>query len=89
MDDFFYLKSLLKCVVVLGGGYIVVELVFIFNGLGSDVMLVYCCECLLCNMDVDLGIYFVDEMVKKGICLVFDVSIVVIEVLYVGEDSVK
>ena len=40
-DDFFHLKALPKRTVVLGGGYIAVELASILNGLGSEVTLVY------------------------------------------------
>ncbi|UWE14911.1 glutathione-disulfide reductase [Herbaspirillum huttiense] len=88
-DDFFHLKGLPKRAVVLGGGYIAVELASILNGLGSDVTLVYRRERLLRNMDADLGIHLADEMAKKGIRLVFDASIAAIEAPHAGEDSVK
>ena len=91
-DDFFHLKGLPKRAVVLGGGYIAVELASILNGLGSEVTLVYRRERLLRNMDADLGVHLADEMAKKGIRLVFNASIDAIEAEDAAgatEDSVK
>ncbi len=91
-DDFFHLKALPKRTVVLGGGYIAVELASILNGLGSEVTLVYRRERLLRNMDADLGVHLADEMAKQGIRLVFNASIESIESIeaaQASEDSVK
>jgi len=88
-DDFFHLKALPKRTVVLGGGYIAVELASILNGLGSEVTLVYRRERLLRNMDADLGVHLADEMAKQGIRLVFNASIESIEAAQASEDSVK
>ena len=88
-DDFFHLKALPKRAVVLGGGYIAVELASILNGLGSEVTLVYRRERLLRNMDADLGVHLADEMAKQGIRLVFNASIASIEAAQASEDSVK
>ncbi|MFJ3055613.1 glutathione-disulfide reductase [Herbaspirillum sp. NPDC087042] len=88
-DDFFHLKALPKRAVVLGGGYIAVELASILNGLGSEVTLVYRRERLLRNMDADLGVHLADEMAKQGIRLVFNASIESIEAAQASEDSVK
>lgn len=40
-NEVFYFLELLNWVVVVGGGYIVVEFVGIFNGLGVDIILIY------------------------------------------------
>ncbi|MBP0599294.1 glutathione-disulfide reductase [Herbaspirillum sp. LeCh32-8] len=88
-DDFFHLKTLPKRAVVLGGGYIAVELASILNGLGSEVTLVYRRERLLRTMDADLGVFLADEMAKKGIKLVFDATIAAIEAPQAGEQVTK
>lgn len=66
-DDFFYLPSLPPRAVVVGGGYIAVEMAAILNGLGSKVTLLHRGPRLLRTMDVDLGHFLAAEMVKKGI----------------------
>lgn len=88
-DDFFHLKGLPKRAVVLGGGYIAVELASILNGLGCQVTLVYRRERLLRTMDADLGVFLADEMAKKGIKLVFDATIESIAAPGAGEQVVK
>jgi glutathione reductase (NADPH) len=66
-DDFFHLPSLPARAVVVGGGYIAVELAAILNGLGSKVTLLHRGPRLLRSMDADLGDFLAAEMVKKGI----------------------
>lgn len=66
-DDFFHLNALPPRAIVLGGGYIAVELASILNGLGSKVTLVYRDKRLLRTMDHDLGTFLAAELVKKGI----------------------
>lgn len=88
-DEFFHLKALPRRAVVLGGGYIAVELASILNGLGSEVTLVYRRERLLRNMDADLGTHLADEMAKQGVRLVFNASIEAIQAEGGGEDVVK
>ncbi|WP_050468923.1 glutathione-disulfide reductase [Herbaspirillum chlorophenolicum] len=88
-DDFFHLKALPKRAVVLGGGYIAVELASILNGLGSEVTLVYRRDRLLRSMDADLGVFLADEMAKKGIKLVFNANIDAVEAAQAGEHVVK
>ncbi|MBB5391903.1 MULTISPECIES: glutathione-disulfide reductase [unclassified Herbaspirillum] len=91
-DDFFHLTALPKRAVVLGGGYIAVELASILNGLGSEVTLVYRGERLLRTMDADLGAFLADEMAKKGIRLVFKANIEAVEAVdaaQAGEHAAK
>lgn len=66
-DDFFHLPALPKNAIVVGGGYIAVELASILNGLGSKVTLVHRSAQLLRGMDADLGVFLAKEMEKKGI----------------------
>ncbi|EJL81172.1 pyruvate/2-oxoglutarate dehydrogenase complex, dihydrolipoamide dehydrogenase component [Herbaspirillum sp. CF444] len=74
-DDFFHLTGLPKRSVVLGGGYIAVELASILNGLGSDVTLVYRGKHLLRGMDSELGVFLAEEMRKKGMKILFENNI--------------
>jgi len=74
-DDFFHLTGLPKRSVVLGGGYIAVELASILNGLGSDVTLVYRGKHLLRGMDGELGVFLAEEMRKKGMKILFENNI--------------
>ncbi|MFJ9450034.1 glutathione-disulfide reductase [Herbaspirillum sp. NPDC101397] len=74
-DDFFHLTALPKRSVVLGGGYIAVELASILNGLGSEVTLVYRGKHLLRGMDSELGVFLAEEMRKKGMTILFENNI--------------
>jgi len=78
-DQFFHLPALPKRTVVLGGGYIAVELASILNGLGSDVTLVYRGKHLLRGMDAELGNFLAEEMRKKNMSILFDNNIESIE----------
>jgi len=78
-DDFFHLTALPKRSVVLGGGYIAVELAAILNGLGSEVTLVYRGKHLLRGMDSELGVFLAEEMRKKGMTILFENNIEAIE----------
>jgi glutathione reductase (NADPH) len=88
-DEFFHLKALPRRAVVMGGGYIAVELASILNGLGSQVTLVYRGERLLRTMDADLGVFLADELVKKGIRVLFKANIDALAASHAGEDAVK
>lgn len=74
-DDFFHLDALPTRAVVVGGGYIAVELASILNGLGSKVTLVYRDKRLLRTMDHDLGTFLAAEMIKKGVDVRFEADI--------------
>ena len=74
-DQFFHLGALPPRVLVMGGGYIAVELASILNGLGSKVTLVYRGTRLLRTMDHDLGTFLAAEMRKKGITILFETAI--------------
>lgn len=53
-DDFFEMKALPKTAVVIGGGYIAVELAGILNAAGTQTTLLYRGDCLLRGFDRDV-----------------------------------
>jgi glutathione reductase (NADPH) len=69
-NEAFHLKELPRRIVVAGGGYIAVEFASIFNGLGSDVTLVYRGEKILRGFDADLRDGLTAAMTKRGIRIV-------------------
>lgn len=74
-NEFFHLKALPKRAVVVGGGYIAVELASILNGLGSQVTLVHRGGRLLRGMDHELGEFLLKEMQKKGVTISLETNI--------------
>lgn len=66
-NQVFYLDTLPKRPVVVGGGYIAVEFAGIFNGLGCDTTLLYRGDTLLKRFDQDLSRVVTREMQEKGI----------------------
>ncbi len=69
-NEAFHLKSLPKSIVVAGGGYIAVEFASIFNGLGSDVTLLYRGEKILRGFDEDLRDGLTEALIARGIKVV-------------------
>ncbi|MEA2907386.1 MAG: glutathione reductase [Alphaproteobacteria bacterium] len=63
----FHLDELPKRILIQGGGYIAVEFAGIFNGLGSEVTLVYRGDDILRGFDDDLRAHLHSEMEKRGI----------------------
>jgi len=68
-NEAFYLETLPRHVVVVGGGYIAVEFAGIFNGLGVEVTELYRGEQILRGFDDDIRHTLADEMGKKGVDL--------------------
>jgi len=71
-DEAFHLKSLPKCIAIIGGGYIAAEFAHIFHGLGSDVTLIYRGSKVLRGFDEDLRDALQESMRKKGIRLILE-----------------
>ena len=69
-NEAFDLKSLPKRIVIAGGGYIAVEFASIFNGLGSDVTLLYRGEKILRGFDEDLRDGLTAAMSARGITVI-------------------
>jgi glutathione reductase (NADPH) len=68
-NEVFYLETLPKKVLVVGGGYIAVEFSSIFNGLGVETELVYRGPLFLRHFDQEVREVTAREMTKKGIKL--------------------
>jgi len=74
-NELFYLDQLPSSAVVLGGGYIAVEMAGILNGLGVDTTLVYRRDLFLRGFDDDVRLFVKDEIQKKGVRLRFNDNI--------------
>ena len=68
-NEALHLEKLPKRIVIQGGGYIAVEFAGIFNGLGSNVVLVYRGENILRGFDDDVREHIRDEMTRQGITI--------------------
>jgi glutathione reductase (NADPH) len=69
-NEAFHLPELPKRILIQGGGYIAVEFAGIFNGLGSEVTLVYRGHRILRGFDDDLRAHLQKEMEARGIRIV-------------------
>ena len=78
-NEFFFLERLPKRVIVVGGGYIAVELAGIFNGLGAQVTQLYRGPHFLRGFDDDLRRFLAGEIRKKGIALRFNAKVAAVE----------
>jgi glutathione reductase (NADPH) len=85
-NEAFHLPDLPKRVLVQGGGYIAVEFAGIFNGLGSEVTLVYRGEQILRGFDNDLREHLAAEMTKRGIRIVTRQTVDAVEKVEHGLD---
>ncbi|SUA57846.1 Glutathione reductase [Oligella ureolytica] len=68
-NEVFDLDPFPKRFLIVGGGYIACEFASIFNGLGSEVALIYRGEQVLRGFDQDIRKHISDEMVKTGVDL--------------------
>jgi glutathione reductase (NADPH) len=66
-NEAFHLDELPKRILIQGGGYIAVEFAGIFNGLGSEVTLVYRGDAILRGFDDDVRAHLTTEMERRGI----------------------
>lgn len=66
-NEAFHLKKLPKRILIQGGGYIALEFAGIFNGLGSEVTLVYRGEKILRGFDEDVREHLTRELELRGI----------------------
>ncbi|MBB3935196.1 glutathione-disulfide reductase [Aureimonas phyllosphaerae] len=78
-NEAFHLKRLPEKIVILGGGYIAIEFAHIFNGLGSEVTLVYRGQRVLQGFDDDLRDALQASMVAKGIRVLTEDTIVQVD----------
>jgi glutathione reductase (NADPH) len=66
-NEAFHLKEFPKRILIQGGGYIAVEFAGIFNGLGSEVTLVYRGDNILRGFDEEVRNHLRAELEKRGI----------------------
>jgi glutathione reductase (NADPH) len=66
-NEAFHLRALPKRILIQGGGYIAMEFATIFNGLGSDVTVVYRGDNILRGFDDDVRTHLRGELEKRGI----------------------
>src|SRR5262245_12797635 len=66
-NEAFHLKKMPRRILIQGGGYIAVEFASIFNGLGSEVILVYRGEKILRGFDDDVREHLTRELGLRGI----------------------
>jgi len=69
-NEAFHLQELPSRILIQGGGYIAVEFAGIFNGLGSEVTLVYRGQNILRGFDNDVRAHLRAEMEKRGINII-------------------
>jgi glutathione reductase (NADPH) len=75
----FHLDALPRRVLVQGGGYIAVEFAAIFNGLGSEVTLVYRGDNILRGFDDDVRAHLRTEMERRGIKIVTRTTVTAVD----------
>ena len=78
-NEIFFLPTLPRKMIIVGGGYIGVEFAGIFHGLGVEVTQLYWDPLFLRGFDDDCRKTLADEMRKKGIDLRFNTDIEKIE----------
>ena len=78
-NEAFYLPSLPRRIIIVGGGYIGVEFAGIFHALGVEVTQLYRGRLFLRGFDDDVRETLADEMRKKGIDLRFQTTVEKIE----------
>jgi glutathione reductase (NADPH) len=78
-NEAFFLKSLPRRVLVVGGGYIAVEFAGIFHGLGARTSLLYRKDLFLRGFDRSVREHLRDELTRKGLDLQFNSDIVRID----------
>lgn len=79
-DDAFHLPSLPRRMVVVGGGYVALELASIARGLGVEVTLVHRGERLLRGFDADVRTVIGEELARAGISIRCEEQVAAIEV---------
>jgi len=78
-NEAFFLESLPRRVLVVGGGYIAVEFAGIFHGLGAQTSLLYRNDLFLRGFDRGVREHLRDELTRKGLDLQFNSDIVRID----------
>lgn len=74
-NEVFFMETLPRHVLVVGGGYIAVEFATIFHGLGAATTLLYRGDLFLRGFDDGVREHLREELVKKGLGLAFNTDI--------------
>jgi glutathione reductase (NADPH) len=74
-DEALSLPELPRRLVVVGGGYIGVELACVFSGLGTEVTLLLRGAAVLRGFDVDVRAFVTEELRKRGITVLADTTV--------------
>ncbi|KOX64012.1 glutathione reductase [Pseudomonas psychrophila] len=74
-NEAFFLNTLPKRVLVVGGGYIAVEFAGIFHGLGAQTSLLYRGEMFLRGFDGAVRMHLHEELTKRGMDVQFNADI--------------
>ena len=74
-NEVFFLPSMPRRIIIVGGGYIAVEFAGIFHGLGAEVTQLYRGEMFLRGFDDDVRAHLAGEMTKQGVDLRFNANI--------------
>jgi glutathione reductase (NADPH) len=85
-NEAFHLRELPKRVVIQGGGYIALEFATIFNGLGSEVTVVYRGENILRGFDDEVRAHLRAELEKRGIKVICKCLVEAVEKVEHGLD---
>ena len=83
-DQFFFLEQMPRRTLVVGGGYIAVELAGILNGFGSEVTLSYRGDLFLRGFDLGLREHLRTAMEQKGIKLHFNSTVIEVDTVAGG-----
>lgn len=78
-NEFFHMEKWPERAIVVGGGYIAVELTGVFHGLGTNVTQLYRGPHFLRGFDDDVRHHLADEMRKQGVDLRFNANLARIE----------
>lgn len=88
-NEIFDLPNFPKRFLIVGGGYIAVEFAGVFNGLGSDVSLLYRGEKILRGFDEEVRDFICEEMEKKGVNIRLETNVTSITKMKYGEFTVE
>jgi glutathione reductase (NADPH) len=78
-NDMFFLDQLPKRIIIVGGGYIAVEFASTLHSLGVDTTICNRDDKLLLGFDEDIRDVLAEEMISKGISILFNTDIEAIE----------
>lgn len=78
-NELFFLETLPKKAIIVGGGYIAVEFACIFDGLGVDVTQLYRGPLFLRGFDEDVREHLAEQLRGRGIDLRFELNVASIE----------